>query len=74
MRKFIKNYTDQILIIVAVLFIGLIVWFFVDSTAVITTNFSRVISTPATTGTKLIFNLDQLKKLDLRGLAPAELK
>lgn len=69
MRKFIKNYIDQILIVLATLFVGLIVWFFVDSTAVITTNFSQAISPPASAGATFTFNLDQLKKLDLRGLS-----
>ena len=67
MKKFIKNYIDQMLIVVAMLFVALIVWFFVDSTAVITTNFSQAISPPVSTGGKITFNLDQLKKLDLRG-------
>lgn len=67
MSKFIKNYIDQILIVLATLFVGLIVWFFVDSTAVITTNFSEAISPPTGVGTKFTYNLDQLKKLDLRG-------
>jgi len=74
MKKFIKNYIDQILIAVAVLFMGLIIWFFLDSTAVITTNFSQAISPPPAATTKLIYNIDQLKKLDLRGFAPDELK
>lgn len=67
MKKFIKNYADQILIIVAVFFVGLIVWFFLDSTTVITTNFSQAIAPPPASDTKLIFNLDELKNLDLRG-------
>lgn len=70
MRKFIKNYIDQILIVVALLFVGLIVWFFVDLTAVISTNFSEAISPPVLTGGGSIYNLEQLKKLDLRGLNP----
>ena len=67
MRKFIKAYIDQILIFVAALFVALIVWFFLDSTAVITANFSQAISPPPSTGAKTVFNLDELKKLDLRG-------
>jgi hypothetical protein len=68
MKKFIQKYIDQILVVVAALFVGLIVWFFVDSTAVITTDFSEAISPPTKTGTQLIFNIDQIKKLDLKGL------
>jgi hypothetical protein len=67
MKKFIKNYIDQILIFIAAFFVALIVWFFLDSTTVITTNFSQAITPPPVPSSRPIFNLDELKKLDLRG-------
>ena len=68
MSKFLKRYTDQLLIVVALLFVGLFVWFFGDTTGIIAENFSRAISPPPATNGALRFHLEDAKKLDLRGL------
>lgn len=68
MGKFLKKYTDQLLIIIALLFVGLLVGFFADTTEIIAENFSRAISPPPATNGALRFHLEDAKKLDLRGL------
>lgn len=68
MSKFLKRYTDQLLIVTALLFVALLVWFFGDTTEIIAENFSRAISPPPATNGALKFHLEEAKKLDLRGL------
>lgn len=66
--KFIKRYIDQLLIVIAFLLVGLLIWFFVDTTGIIAENFAESIAPPASTNGASRFKLEEAKKLDFRGL------
>ncbi|TSC59495.1 MAG: hypothetical protein LiPW15_800 [Parcubacteria group bacterium LiPW_15] len=68
LSRFVKQYIDQLLIVIAFLFAGLLIWFFVDTTGIIAENFSKAISPPPATNGALKFHLEEARKLDLRGL------
>lgn len=68
MKKLVKGYIDQILIVVAALFVGLVIWFLIDSTAVISANFTKAIAPPSLGENALRFQLDQARALNYRGL------
>lgn len=68
MKNFIKNYIDQLLIVVAFLLAGLLVWFFINTTGIIAENFSNAISPPPPANEALNFRLEEVKKLNFRGL------
>jgi hypothetical protein len=68
MRKFVKRYIDQLLIVIALLFVGLLAWFFAETTGVIAENFAKAISPPPAVSGAARFRLEDAKNLDLRGL------